>query len=151
MPIYHGKDLRRGRYSEPNRPYLITTVTKDREKLFADLWLARLLVAALRATTEEGSVETLSWVIMPNHLHWLLVPKAASLDVAVQRTKSRSAIAVNRALGRHGAIWQKGYHDHALREEEDLRAMARYIVANPLRAGLVRRLNEYPHWDAIWL
>jgi hypothetical protein len=28
---------------------------------------------------------------------------------------------------------------------------ARYIVANPLRAGLTRRLGDYPLWDAIWL
>jgi hypothetical protein len=29
--------------------------------------------------------------------------------------------------------------------------MARYVVANPLRAGLVKRLGDYPLWDAIWL
>jgi putative transposase len=30
-------------------------------------------------------------------------------------------------------------------------SIARYIVANPLRAGLVERLGDYPHWDAVWL
>ena len=66
-------------------------------------------------------------------------------------TKSRSAIAINRTLRRSGPIWQKGYYDHGLRREEDLRTTARYIVANPLRAGIVKRLADYPHWDAIWL
>ena len=46
---------------------------------------------------------------------------------------------------------QDGYHDHALRQEEDLRAVARYIIANPVRAGLVERIGDYPHWDAAWL
>jgi hypothetical protein len=32
-----------------------------------------------------------------------------------------------------------------------LLAMARYIVANPLRAGIAHSLADYPHWDAIWL
>jgi len=151
MQIYHGKDLRRGRYSDPGRPYLVTTVVKDREKLFRNFRLARILVRELRTTTEQGLVESLAWVVMPDHLHWLLVPKTVSLDVAVQRMKSRSAIAINRAAGRHGAVWQKGFHDHALRRNEDLVVVARYIVANPLRAGIVHRLGNYPHWDAIWL
>ncbi|MNE68641.1 hypothetical protein D3C80_1643130 [compost metagenome] len=50
-----------------------------------------------------------------------------------------------------GRLWQKGFHDHALRREEDVKAVARYVVANPLRAGLVEKLADYPFWDAIWL
>ena len=34
---------------------------------------------------------------------------------------------------------------------KDLRELARYVVANPLRAGLVQSLRDYPHWDAEWL
>jgi hypothetical protein len=52
-------------------------------------------------------------------------------------------------LGRR--LWQDGFHDRAVRRDEDIVAIARYIVANPLRAGLVERLADYPHWDAIWL
>jgi len=60
MSIYHGKDLRKGRYSEPGRPYLITTVVKDRERLFQNFWLARLVVKELRSATEQGLVESLA-------------------------------------------------------------------------------------------
>ena len=149
--MYHGRDLRRGRYFEPGRPYFVTIVVKNREKLFKDFWLARHLVAELRAANDQGLVDSLAWVIMPDHLHWLLVPTGGSLPPVMQRTKSRSAIAINRTLGRGGPIWQKGYYDRGLRRGEDLRATARYIVANPLRAGIVSRLADYPHWDAIWL
>ncbi len=45
----------------------------------------------------------------------------------------------------------KTFHDRAMRKEEDLKAAARYIVANPLRAGLVERCGDYPLWDAVWL
>jgi hypothetical protein len=38
-----------------------------------------------------------------------------------------------------------------LRRQDDVRAVARYIVANPLRAGLVRDIGDYSHWDAVWL
>jgi len=48
-------------------------------------------------------------------------------------------------------IWQRGFYDHAHRYEEDMRDIARYIIANPMRLGLVKSAGEYPHWDAIWL
>ena len=47
--------------------------------------------------------------------------------------------------------WQPGFHDHAVRAEEDLASVARYIVANPLRAGLRGKIGDYPFWNAIWL
>ena len=69
----------------------------------------------------------------------------------VCRLKSASARSTNAALGRSGAVWARAFHDHALRCDEDLLALARYIVANPVRAGLVRRVGDYPFWNAIWL
>ena len=151
MKLYHGNHLRLGRVSEPRRPYLITTVTRDREPLFADWRIGRLLVAELRAATQGGHAETLAWVIMPDHLHWLMIPGTETLDAVVRRVKSRSARSIRRASGTRGALWQKGYHDRAVRKDEDLRAMARYVIANPLRAGLVESVGDYPLWDAIWL
>ena len=47
--------------------------------------------------------------------------------------------------------WQSGFHDHALRTEEDVRNVARYVIANPQRAGLVEHVSDYPWWDARWL
>ncbi|MNN82247.1 hypothetical protein D3C81_1991650 [compost metagenome] len=55
------------------------------------------------------------------------------------------------SVGRKGSLWQQGYHDRALRRDEDLVKLARYVVANPLRAGLVEKLGDYPLWDAIWV
>ena len=69
----------------------------------------------------------------------------------INRLKSASSRHANRVLGQRGAIWQKSFHDHALRADEDLRMVARYIVANPLRAGLVEQINDYPFWNAFWL
>ena len=69
----------------------------------------------------------------------------AALSVVVRAVKAVTA----KKLG--GALWQCGFHDHALRREEDLLGVARYVVANPVRAGLVARVGDYPHWDAIWL
>ena len=52
-----------------------------------------------------------------------------------------------RIFGR--SLWQKGYHDHVLRREEHIGAVARYIFANPVRAGLVEAIEDYPYSGGI--
>jgi len=94
----------------------------------------------------SGTSRTLAFVVMPDHLHWLFrLDAAVTLSQVVQRVKSVSAHRIGRAL------WQSGFHDRGAREGEDVRDQARYIIANPLRAGLVERVGNYPHWDAIWI
>ncbi len=142
----HAKDLRKGRVSETGRIYLITAVTLGRKPVFSDFHAARNLIHVLRAEHETGCAKTLAFVVMPDHWHWLMeLGAGVSLSRVVGRIKS---VASHR-LG--GGIWQPGFHDHALRKDEDLAATARYVVANPLRKGLVSNIGDYPHWDAIWL
>lgn len=151
MRIYHGRDLRKGRCAETGRPYLLTTVTHDRRPIFRDRRLGRLVVRALRDAQEAGHAETLAWVLMPDHLHWLVAPASEPLDALMRRIKSCSARAINQQQKAAGPVWQRGYHDHALRREENLQTTARYIIANPLRAGIVRRIGDYPLWDSVYL
>ena len=143
--------LRHGRYSEQGRSYLVTIVVHHRQRLFTDLFLGRLLVAELRQVHERGLVDSLAWVIMPDHIHWLFELKQQTLADVARRIKSRSTLTINRHRQSKERVWQPGYYDRAVRVEEDIRTMARYIVANPLRAGLVERIGDYPLWDATWL
>jgi len=144
--------LRRGRYSLTYQIYCITTVVRDRHPLFSDITSARLLVRELRHLHEEGEVISLAWVVMPDHLHWLIqLNENCTLSRVVKALKARSALTVNRHLGQLGSLWQRAYYDRAARKDEDIRQIARYIVANPLRAGLVQEIGDYPHWDCIWM
>ena len=148
----HSADLRSGRFSESRRIYLVTTATAGRVPVFADFALARLAISALRDCDMAGNTHTLCFVLMPDHLHWLFQLRTGNLSATVRRFKSVSGRWVNRARNASGLpLWQAGFHDHALRREENLRKVARYIVANPLRAGLVKCAGNYPHWDAEWL
>ena len=78
---------------------------------------------------------------------WTKLGKPGLADV-VGRMKGRSSRA-SRLIDGH--LWQRGYYDHAIRTDENLRNVARYIVANPLRAGLVERIGDYPLWDSVWM
>ncbi|HRQ56541.1 MAG TPA: transposase [Azoarcus taiwanensis] len=144
--------LRKGRFSETGRIYLVTTVIRERAPVFSDLQIARTAIAQLRHVTNAFACETLAFVLMPDHLHWLVQLNRAELSRAVGAFKANSARQVNLRLRMNGqALWQKGFHDHALRREESLLDLGRYVVMNPVRAGLVRRPGEYPHWDAFWV
>src|SRR5690606_22779756 len=95
----------------------------------------------------------IAWVLMPDHAHWLLqLGSGAGLSELVGTLKSASSRAVSRAGGPSGRLWAPGFHDRALRDDQSLIAVARYIVANPLRAGLVERIGDYPFWNApgVW-
>uniref|UniRef100_UPI000F06693B REP-associated tyrosine transposase n=1 Tax=Pseudomonas viridiflava TaxID=33069 RepID=UPI000F06693B len=94
---------------------------------------------------------SLAWVVMPDHLHWLFELRTDSIAGVMRRVKSKAAIAVNKTSGCKGRLWQYGYHDKAIRKEQDLIHYARYIVANPMRAGLVGSVKDHPLWDATWI
>lgn len=128
--------LRKGRHSAPLHVYHITTVTRGREPIFSELWHARVVIQELMCLQREGLADTLCFVLMPDHLHWLMQLRAGTLSGVVRLLKGRSA----RRIGR--SVWQLNFHDHALRSDEDLLMLARYIAANPLRSALVSRLED---------
>lgn len=116
------------------------------------MYIARLVVAEMRALHQSGVVNSFAWVVMPDHVHWLFqLGMEQDLSTLIKGFKARSAYRVNQHMNRQGPLWQKAFHDHAIREEEDVKQIARYIVANPLRAGLVQNIADYPLWDAAWL
>lgn len=144
--------LRNGRASICNTAYLITTTTQNREPLLSHFPAACSAARCFEDAALLRGSRMLAWVLMPDHAHWLLqLGEADNLGDVIGRLKSASSRHTNRTLNRMGSLWSKAFHDHALREEDDLQAVARYIVANPLRAGLVKRIGDYPFWNAIWL
>ncbi|WP_448105851.1 REP-associated tyrosine transposase [Pseudomonas azerbaijanoccidentalis] len=147
----HAHRLRTGRYSEEGQIYLLTVVVLNRQPVFSSFSAGRLVVDAFRKAQQEQFANSLAWVVMPDHFHWLVELQSIPLRTLMARTKSRTTVTLNRELQRAGSLWQPGFHDRAIRREEDLQAVARYIVANPLRAGLVGKVGDYPLWDAIWL
>jgi REP element-mobilizing transposase RayT len=143
--------LRTGRYSESGRIYLLTAVTHERQLIFKDWRIGRLVVHEFRRAEAAGNATSIAWVVMPDHIHWLVELHNGDLPKVMQVTKSRCARLINQTRGFSAPVWQKGYFDRSLRRDEDLKAMARYIIGNPLRAGLVARIGDYPLWDAMWL
>ncbi|WP_426116477.1 REP-associated tyrosine transposase [Pseudomonas sp. DSP3-2-2] len=146
-----GSHLRYGRFSKLGQIYLVTSVIQDRQPVFADFHLGRLVVNELRRAQKQELAQSLAWVVMPDHLHWLFQLQKGTLSCLIQQVKARSAIAINRARCSNGRLWQADFHDQTIRRDQELINVARYIIANPLRANLVQYIGDYPLWDAAWL
>lgn len=88
------------------------------------------------------------YVIMPNHIHLLLSVRhplgrrvaAPTVSTVIQRMKGY----VTRQLGE--AIWQKSFHDHVIRCEEDYQMIWNYIDTNPTRWEMDRFYQEDGTW-----
>ena len=150
---FHGRSLRKGRVSLKEHVYLVTAVTYQRQPVFTDVNAGRVVVHEMMRSARFGDTETLAFVVMPDHLHWMFsLVSDRMLSSVVGALKRYSARRINEMYSRvESQIWQRGFHDHALRRDEEVARVARYVVANPLRAGLVQRIGEYPLWDAVWL
>lgn len=132
--------------------YLLSSTTYRRRPLFADQALGRVVLDAISHHGAKGQTTNFAYVVMPDHFHWLLAlgegVTLAKIMASVKGYSSRAIKQMAMASLSEGPLWQEGYHDHALRREEDVLAVARYVVANPLRAGLTRRLADYPLWGS---
>ncbi len=145
-------DLLKGRVSLAHHVYHVTTGTEARLPLFENFFHGRCVVNEMRRLHDTGLLDSIAWVVMPDHVHWLFqLGDRLTLSQMVKRFKARSALAIHALTTNNGPIWQRGFYDHAIRQDEDLKAVARYIVANPIRAGLVEKIGDYPLWDAKWL
>lgn len=153
-----GHLLRKGRHSLTGQIYSVTSVTFKRERVFHDFYLSRIVVQAMRYHEFAGNAETFAFVVMPDHFHWLFTLNGQmTLARLVGSVKGYSANCIQKIRREREMIdavhplWQEGYHDHALRQEEDVKSVARYIIGNPLRAGLVENIGDYSLWDVRWM
>jgi len=144
-------NLRIGRYSQHERIYSITFTTFHRQQVL-DFYVGRVFVKTLHQSKILKDHKLLCWIVMPDHVHILLSLGAnESLSIFIQRLKSESSKAIKRKIQMDSPVWAKGFFDRALRREDDVTSMARYIVANPIRAGLIKSVRYYSLWDAVWL
>jgi putative transposase len=111
--------------------------------MFIEPAVVELTLGQIRRTCREQGFALLAYCVMPDHVHLLVEGMTESSDLRrfVKLAKQRSG--AQYALKHSCALWQEGYHDRVLRTEDDTRVIARYILANPVRAGLVEYPKDY--------
>ena len=124
---------------EPNIVFL-TVCTHQRRP-----WLAQ---AAVRRTLEQVWRQADKWrvghyLLMPDHLHLFCAPH--DLRFTMERWTSYWKSQFRRAHLIEPWEWQRDFWDTRLRREESYETKWRYVQENPVRAGLVTRLEDWPH------
>ncbi|MBA3650802.1 MAG: class I tRNA ligase family protein [Chthoniobacterales bacterium] len=97
---------------------------------------AEIVAEALRHFDGER-YELGAWVVMPNHVHVLVTPRAEhDLGDILHSWKSFTSNRINTLLDRSGPLWQRESYDHIVRNEAALTRITDYILSNPEKADI---------------
>jgi len=138
------KEEFRRRYQEAMEQELDTS--------YGQCWLNHPQVASVITNTiryfNSERYELLAWTIMPNHVHVLLTLIADfSLSSILHSWKSFSAKKANQILGKTREFWQREYFDVLVTSERQFEFFLRYVLNNPVKAGLCNEIFQWPGTD----
>jgi putative transposase len=126
----------RGRYR-----YFVTCCVFRRRAAFSDPTTVSRLNVQLLQTAAERAFAVPAYVFMPDHLHVLMEGISEDANLRSMMTLLRQRLALSSTTR---PLWQRGYFERVLRTDEQTLVVAQYIIANPIRAGLVASAFDYP-------
>jgi putative transposase len=108
--------------------------------------MATLFIDVLRGYTQAEKLRVREFVVMRNHVHLLITVKGdMSIEKAVQMIKGGFSYRAKKELGYDDEIWQRGFSDVRVKDEESYMAHRSYIYDNPVKAGMASSPDEYPY------
>lgn len=138
---------RMARVVVPGLPHHVTQRGNRRQKTFFCDGDFEMYLALLTEWCAKRGTEIWAWCLMPNHVHLIAVPADPDgLRAALGETHRRYTRLINARKGWRGHLWQERFASFPL-DENHLLAAARYVELNPVRAGLVRRPEDY-RWSS---
>jgi len=116
-------NYRRNKSSSPDAVYFLTIVTNNRDRLFAERDDFVLLWHEMQRIAKSSGAEFQSWVLLPNHMHWLLKPGDADYSRLVTSIKRGVGIEYKQLsrLKTGSTLWQDRFWEHTVRDEDGLR------------------------------
>ena len=130
-------------YRGPNQ-YFLTFCTDSRKRHFVTEDAVAVAGTQIQRAATEQSIALLTYCYMPDHLHLLVEGQAEDSDCLrfIARAKQFSGFHYKAKFGHR--LWQRYGYEHTLRSDESGISVSRYILENPVRAGLVTRIEDYP-------
>jgi REP-associated tyrosine transposase len=124
--------------------YSLTFCTSCRRRLFVRTPVVELVLAQISRAAHEQQFAVLAYCFMPDHLHLLVHGETETSECRrfIKLAKQYSGYYYSRLF--QDALWQRYGFERTLRKEEQTFIVARYILNNPIRANLVKRVEDYP-------
>ena len=131
---------RRNKPNSPDAVFFLTIVTKKRYPWFFPPDSCKLCVQAMRRMIERHNVSFPAWVILPEHIHWLIKPNDADYSKVVFSFKRwlSAELKKSRNLEAGQLIWHNRFWEHTVRNDEELSHYTEYIHHNRVKHGLVK-------------
>ena len=128
--------------------YSLTICTFKRHRWFTTAEIVAPVCTQLLQIAAEERFEIPAYCFMPDHVHVLATGTSDDSDLRefVKGWKQQTGFAHRQST--QTTLWQGGFYEHVLRAEEDRAAVIRYLLENPIRAGLVSNLHDYPFWGS---
>ena len=136
------------RYYIQNSIIFLTSITRNRNRLFSQKENTDLLLQIIKSVKLEIPFEIYAFVILPDHFHFLVRMKGdyVNFSKVLQLIKGRFTHNYKKTHGLTGTVslWQRRFWDHIIRNEKDLRNHLDYIHWNPVKHGYV---VDPGNWD----
>ena len=128
--------------------YFLTICTAQRVEHFKNAEKVDTAVRHFLQSAERERIALIVYCVMPDHIHLLVdgLDDGAELLPFVKLAKQKSGFEFKQRTGQR--LWQDGYYEHVLRDEERTEDVVFYIIANPVRKGLVTDVMDYPYWGS---
>ena len=126
------------------RPVSFTLCIKNKDEFFTDYKQFNMFNEILLNELESFDCSAFVYLFMPDHIHMTLRGNKSDSDIkkCIDMFKQKSGYLLSKNFPH--IKWQKDYYDHVLRSKENLDIHIKYILNNPVRAGLVKYWKQYP-------
>lgn len=128
----------------PNAVYHVTSRGNRRENIYLDDHDKKLFLDILCQVHKRFNWICHGYCLMSNHYHLLLETPEANLSLGMRQLNGVYTQRFNRAHGRVGHVFQGRYKAILVQKDAYLQELSRYIVLNPVRAGMVRSAKDWP-------
>ena len=155
-------------YHVPGHLYFVTTTVVGRKKILSRPTIARIILESLDFLRRDGRIKLFSYVIMPDHLHLIVLPleyrgrnqtisdlmrdfkKFTSKRIIEKLKEEKREVLLSffsrRAKGYRGQmykVWEEGFFDENIFTQDFLNQKIQYIHYNPVRKGFVTEPEDY--------
>jgi len=142
---------RRNRFAPPGRPYHIVNRGNDKRVVFAQSTDYKEFLQLIDAGTRKFAIDLHAHCLMPNHFHLVVEPhNDEALSAYMQWVTGCYACnlrARTKTVG-HGHVFQRRFWSAAILDDLHFLTVLRYVEANPLRANLVSRAEQW-QWSSL--
>ena len=131
--------------------YSLTFCAHERRILFVEADVVQEAHAQILESAARHAFALAAYCFMPDHLHLLVEGQSDDADLIAFAKDVKQRVAYRQRCKRAGPVWQKGYYERVLRDDEATLIVARHILENPVRKGLVREPRDYAFsGSAVW-